>query len=512
MPGFGGGPDWQERFAQEIRLSHQGETIDWLAGLYYEDSNDSWNSVWMTDASTPYKESISYQYFVDQTASGNCYINGQIFIPGYDPNQSCPGAEAAVNATNVDHYWHSWDDTDWKKKAVFAEITWHIGDNMNLTVGGRWFDTDSTKTYTKWNVGGTDSKGRATGTFLQPRWNGNEIPQSGSVSEFVPKLAFSYDINENSMAYGLYTEGYRVGGINRANAGSVWALHSFPQTWEPDKLKNYELGYKSQWADNRVRVNLTGFYMDWEDFQTEFVDPNSNDCYDDSVAPDPAAGDCGNFVTVVNGVITDPNTPDRREDQLPWISIVGNVGDAHITGLTAEADWIATDDLILGGNLQWLAEAEIDSIKGGSTRNGLVPGLEMPNVPEFQGAAWATYTWQVPWFQNGSVFLRGQYSYSGETTSRLIPAPLTSANPSFTNDSYSIADVRLGLVSGDGTWQIDIFVNNITDERAQVSTNNAAGSTNSWAYSSTGEYTNGQFVHTVRPREFGVRFFAPFGD
>ena len=50
MVGLGEGPEWQERFTQEIRLSHQGETFDWLAGLYYEDSNDSWNSVWMKDA------------------------------------------------------------------------------------------------------------------------------------------------------------------------------------------------------------------------------------------------------------------------------------------------------------------------------------------------------------------------------------------------------------------------------------------------------------------------------
>ena len=60
MAGYGAGPEWQERFAQEIRLTHQGEQFDWLAGLYYEDSNDSWNSLWMADANTPYQESLSY--------------------------------------------------------------------------------------------------------------------------------------------------------------------------------------------------------------------------------------------------------------------------------------------------------------------------------------------------------------------------------------------------------------------------------------------------------------------
>jgi outer membrane receptor protein involved in Fe transport len=219
MPGFASGPSWQERFTQEIRLSHQGETIDWLAGLYYDDSNDSWNSVWMASADTPYQESISYQYFVDQTASGSCWVSNFNQIPGVDDSnnatQSCPGAEEA--AANATHYWHSWDDTDWEQKAVFGELTWHIGDRSNLTVGARWFDVENTKTYTKWNMGWTDGNDRAVGSFLQPRWHGNELPQSRSVSEFIPKIAFSYNFgdNQDKMAYALYTEGYRYGGVNR---------------------------------------------------------------------------------------------------------------------------------------------------------------------------------------------------------------------------------------------------------------------------------------------------------
>jgi len=62
MVGLGEGPEWQERFTQEFRLSHQGEKFDWLGGLYYEESNDSWNSVWMKDANTPYPDSMSYAF------------------------------------------------------------------------------------------------------------------------------------------------------------------------------------------------------------------------------------------------------------------------------------------------------------------------------------------------------------------------------------------------------------------------------------------------------------------
>ncbi len=56
------GPSWQDRFSQEFRLSHQGETIDWLAGLYYEDTDDNWDSIWMKPASGDYQNTQRKNY------------------------------------------------------------------------------------------------------------------------------------------------------------------------------------------------------------------------------------------------------------------------------------------------------------------------------------------------------------------------------------------------------------------------------------------------------------------
>ena len=69
-----------------------------------------------------------------------------------------------------------------------------------------------------------------------------------------------------------------MGGINRANRKADWTRTLWGQEWDPDKLKNYEMGLKSRWADNTVQLNLTYFYMDWEDFQHEVVDPSVGDC------------------------------------------------------------------------------------------------------------------------------------------------------------------------------------------------------------------------------------------
>jgi outer membrane receptor protein involved in Fe transport len=400
MVGIGEGPEWQERFSQEIRFSHQGETLDWLAGLYYEDSNDSWNSVWMKDALTPYPQSLSYA-FIEACHNGTvanylCY--GSSSANGLD--KADPAAVAAALLT-ADHYWDSRDDTDWKTKAVFGEVVWHIADQWDLTVGGRWFETTNDKVYIKYLAGHTGSDDRKTGGFIQPIWMGNEVTQSEKISEFVPKLSLAYQIDDAKMVYALYSEGYRTGGINRANRQADWSRTLWPQAWNPDKLKNYELGLKSRWANDTVQFNLTYFYMDWQDFQHEVVDPSVGEC-----------------------IVPEEEPQCEPSGALPWISIVGNVGDAHSTGFQAELDWVPADRWVLGGNAMWL-EAEIDSTTSGPEA-GIETGQQLPNTPEFQGALWATYTWPVEFISGGEMFLRGQYSYTGKTHTLLVPAGLDS--------------------------------------------------------------------------------------
>jgi outer membrane receptor protein involved in Fe transport len=482
--GVGEGPEWQERFTQEIRLSAQGDTFDWLAGLYYEESNDSWNSVWMKEANVNYQDSMSYAFINDcyNAAPGtplanmwNCNAGGNFGILG-GPD------DVGAALQTADHYWDSRDNTDWTTKAVFGELTWHATDALNVTIGGRWFETQNDKIYIKYIAGYTGSDGRNYGGFMQPRWEGNHLRQTTTLSEFVPKFAIDYTLDDNKMVYGTYTVGYRPGGINRSNKNADWSRTLWGQEWEPDKLKNFEMGMKTRFADNTVQLNVTGFYMQWDDYIHQTVDPSSNTC----VVP------------------SDP-FPACPGGELPWISIVGNVGDAHILGLTTELDWVPADGWAVGGNLQWL-EAEMDTTH---PRSGIAEGQRTPNNAEWQGAAWATYTWPVQFIPGAEMFVRGQASYTGETLTQLVPSPETSNNPSFTNDAYTIADLRVGLVSPDGGWQVDLFINNLTDERAQIQ---RGGGTGAWQWGRSGEYERSHILYTVRPREYGLRFTARWGD
>jgi outer membrane receptor protein involved in Fe transport len=468
------GPSWQDKFAQEFRLSHQGEKFDWLAGLYYEDSNDNWDAVWLKGITADYQDTLSLRF------------------AEFKYGQSFPDAE---------YVFLSQDRTNWKQKAVFGEVTWHITAELHATFGGRWFETENTKSYLKYHAGHTLPSARQQGGVIQAAFAPGTVggtPVFGKISEFVPKFSLSWNFSDDKMLYGLYTEGFRTGGINRANSRADWSRTRFPQAWEPDLLKNSEIGLKTRWADGTVQFNLTYFHMAWEDFQIEVVDPSFADCIDPTETP--------------------PNCTGPAGGTLPWLKVVGNAGDALSQGVQAELAWIPAEGWDVGANAQWL-EAEIDETLIIETDDDppfaptvvLPKGTALPNTPEFKASGWISYAWPVQFVRGGEMVLRGQYSYTSDSQNLLVPSPEAPDNPdpSFTNDSYAIGDVRLGLISHEGGWQVDLFVYNITDERAQIFINEGD---KEWVWGRTGEYEHVQDVFTNRPREYGLRFSKKWGD
>ena len=74
------------------------------------------------------------------------------------------------------------------------------------------------------------------------------------------------------MAFFTYSKGYRSGGFN----GRVNSVEEARDPFEPETVDNYELGIKSEWLDNRLRINANIFYMEYEDKQEELQLPDSS--------------------------------------------------------------------------------------------------------------------------------------------------------------------------------------------------------------------------------------------
>lgn len=442
------------KFTQEIRLSSQGERFDWLVGLFYETSNDDWQSS-----------------FAGPTMGGDGSVNvyqQSLSLAQYElwAGESFPEATSG---------WYSASKTDWEQKAVFGEINWHLTDQLDATIGGRYYDRSNTNYYFV----------NRPGSFTMPAFVPPEA-REGKDKEFIPKLSLNYSFDagrDARMMYGLYTRGKRPGGINRQRGEPF-----FPGTYVSDLMDNYEMGYKSTFGAGAGRFNVTGYHMKWSDYQHELTDPASTDCARLGLPDASIPGVCGQ----------------------PWQRVVANLGEAHITGLNVELDYAAGDRWTLGLNAEYM-EAETDSehdLNADGTPD-ILAGLRLPLVPEFKAAAWAEYHWPTKLFGNNQAFVRTQWSYNGDSVSILEPiSPDVANNPQFINDAYVIGDLRFGVQGED--WEASIFVNNLTDERADLTHNDGQFE---WGASQAAEGRDHHLrIFTNRPREIGVRYMKRWGD
>lgn len=473
-------PAQQDKTTAELRLSSQGDTFDWILGFYYEESSDSWQAPFATPTTggdgsvNTYQQSVSLQYW-------EFYYSNYYGTPTTFPN-----------ATS---HWYSESLTDWEQTAAFGELTWHMTDNLNLTVGGRVFERTNTNFYAVNHPGGLGATfgGNGEPDIADPDIraqrlanNGFPVGREGKDEEFIPKVSLSWGLTDNAMVYGLYTRGKRPGGVNRSRGAPF-----FPNAYNADIMDNYEMGWKSTFGDGRGRLNATLYHMLWQDYQLEQVDPASTACVD------PNTG------------MEDPNLEIPQVCGQPWQQVVGNAGEAHITGLNVELDYAINENWVFGGNFEKMeAETDTNHDLTGDGEFNLVAGLRLPVVPSYKASAWLEYSAPTNLFGAQDWYFRTQWSYTGDSFNILEPIELTDANPQFKNPSYTIGDVRVGLMGED--WEAALFINNVTDERAQYTIGTGQME---WAAAQTVEgRAHHASVYTNRPTEVGVRFMKRWGD
>ena len=422
VPGWQTLVQWNSSRTQEFRLSNQSDDLDWVLGLFYQEREEGWDFETMT---VDYRNSLGY---ANQMASVATYLPDRL----------------PVAPTDV--WWASYDRTNWETMAVFGEVNYRFNEKVELTVGGRFFDREADKRYWVENP-----KGALTADGVLPR----NKRDNESNSDFVPKVSIKYNINDDMMVYALYSEGYRPGGVNRGRSSAP----IYPDKYDADFLLNTEIGFKSTLADGNVRLNVTYFTMDWENYQIELVDPSNLPCNTAGAYPAPACGQ-------------------------PWQKVVANLGDATSSGLQLEVLAAINDSTEIGWNSQWG-----DSKTNTELADGSAPaGSRLPQVPEFKANLWIDKSFNFSALGATEGFARASLSYTGDTVSAVQP------DYSYNQASFTIADVKVGIMGDD--WELDIFVNNLTDERAEIAVND-------WYFDfffgNARQYTN-------RPREMGIRY------
>ncbi len=81
-----------------------------------------------------------------------------------------------------------------------------------------------------------------------------------------------YKFDPDHLVYATYSTGFRPGGVNRVYDKNIDAIYP---PYQSDQLKNYEMGWKTQWFAEHLRWNGALFLEDWKNFQFAYLGPNS---------------------------------------------------------------------------------------------------------------------------------------------------------------------------------------------------------------------------------------------
>jgi outer membrane receptor protein involved in Fe transport len=338
--------------------------------------------------------------------------------------------------------------------SVYAEATYKILPDLELTAGLRYFDW-----HQKFGLyfGGPFGCNPCT----TPNGSGGLTPgvpllQSGAASAkgANPRVAASYHVDDDVIVYAEAAKGFRYGGVNQPVPISIClpylkalGLDSAPITFGPDKLWQYTLGEKSTLLDHRLTINADGFYINWNDVQTE------------------QSLNCAYYFVEDKGKITSKGFEAE---------ITGKVTAALTLSLSA-----AYTDATADGNL-----VNINALNGQSA----------PYFPRYQATLAGTYL--IPLENSDSISISGNYSFKGKSYNNFNPAAFGYAElPSSTQ-----LDLAINYILPN--YEIGLYGTNITNDNKVISY-----STNS--YYPPG-FTPGRSAIYARPRTFGIRAKATF--
>ena len=156
-------------------------------------------------------------------------------------------------------------------KALFAQGTYDLTDRLHLTVGVRYTDED--KEFSAQSVVGIDANGLVAGlpdcrnVIMVAPTDGSCVlppePVQSNATELQPYVNLSYDWTDDLMTYVSYSEGFKAGAFTQR----VFPPATATPTAGPEFVKVYEVGLKSSWLENRLRLNGAVFFTDYTDLQ-----------------------------------------------------------------------------------------------------------------------------------------------------------------------------------------------------------------------------------------------------
>jgi iron complex outermembrane receptor protein len=389
-------------------------------------------------------ESLSQEFRIDNISSDNSirWLAGVYFLSDEEDRVEQLQFQMRDDRAQNDARWVPTvretggfnETTSW---SVFGEISWDLSDRATITYGGRYVSDD--KDYvTRARAWGTNRQLTFLPGVDSPMQDGspqvctNMGPPSptcgsesdpvgftdhlvtGSWDDYISKLSFDFEINDNMTMYALYSEGFKSGtfqpdALNPAQADLAV---------NPEDSTNFEVGLKG--AADRYRYSVTAYYMEIDDVQT------------------------------VNLVVAGA----------AFLGLMSNIGSVETMGLELDGTFLITDNFLISGNVG-IIDAEMKNTPDPVDDTIDISGHRPPGAPEWTYSLFGELT--IP-LGNGSDILlradvRGRSDVFNQASSRTGPRAGARLRPEIHNIGG-----RISWISSGGDTSISLWGKNLNED------------------------------------------------
>lgn len=354
-----------DQLTQEIRLTSTDTLIEWTAGVYFLAEETSRNDITQVSGPDP---------------------DADLFL-GLEPDR-------AVYA----------QETDNRSYAVFGQATLPlIVERLELTVGGRFTRDDKEL---ELNASGISNLFGVLpdGPFA--------VKADDSFQELTGNISLAYHLSTDALTYFTASHGYKSGGFNGTSVTAADATIPF----DPETADTVELGLRSEWLDNRLRVNGAVFYTKSHDLQLYQVRDTSS-------------------------------------------QFIGNAESAETYGIELEFLAKPTERLDLIFNFDYL-HGEYDEFLSGDNATELA-GKTLSRSPKYSWYLAAQYT--LPLGSADELQMRLDYASRDELFITPENRPLDEI------ESYALLNARITYQAA-SNLSVSLFGKNLTDEEYKLHT------------------------------------------
>lgn len=375
-----------ETITHEINITSRGEQalpLDWIVGGFYMDQET---------------KPVRFIEFVDFNGDGEVNLDPQ-------------GPELSFQTESRPER-ESW--------SIYGQATFHFTDSLRFTGGIRYTEDDVNSEVCNF-------------------FCATPLVVATSDNEVTGRAGLEFDAMQDVMFYGGWSRGFKPGGSNLTFGNLVG------QTFESESVDAFEAGIKSRFLDDRVTLNLAGYWMDHENFQFQNTDPI------------PFAGGVDNLSEVTSYGFEAELSANVRHNLRLDAHVAYNK--AEITGDTLALDNVAaeqTTSALLGQGFG-LFSPQVIAGRAAEIQN--VNGNAVPKAPEWAFNIVLTHT--LPVKEHGVLTSSINYRYKDNFNFRVFSNSAVDVVP-----SYDVFNLFFKYEPNNADWWVEAQVRNLEDDDA----------------------------------------------